>query len=297
MGATYSPLASASFSTTAFPNVQPLLSSGDDVVSRSGTVASGIGVLKRGTICKIVPATGVITVGATAAEANCILAEDVDATSATKAALVYLSGQFKADALTWPGALAHADVSDALRNYGILVESVVYTDGTLVKSFATAQEEAAGRAVVEQNRADLASRAAGTPTAPAETKPVVDSPWAYLTPEERANNPELAAMPTTQELAGAIPDVPGVTISPTSETVLASGGSGSINVTITSPGTSGTWTVEPEASATWLTFSPTTPQSADGTVTWTAAANSTGQPRAGHCYINGKTFTCNQGAV
>ena len=197
MGSTYSPLAQASFSTTAFPNVQPLLSSGDDVVSRSGTIASGLGIFKRGTICKIVPASGVITVGATAAEANCILAEDVDATSATKAALVYLSGQFKADALIWPGALPHADVADALRNYGILVESVVFTDGTLVKSVPTAEEEAAAKATLDKARAALeaAEAAAATPPAPADAPKPSDSPWAYMTAEERALHPELANVP------------------------------------------------------------------------------------------------------
>ena len=152
--ASYAPIGQSSFSSTSF-GYTPLLSDGSDIVSRSGTVASGTGILKRGAICKIVPATGVITVGATAAEANCILSNDVDATSATVAAVVYLSGKFKADAVIWPGALSHADVSDALRNYGILIESVVFTDGTLVKSLPKEGESAGAQAIVESNRQEV----------------------------------------------------------------------------------------------------------------------------------------------
>ena len=45
----------------------------------------------------------------------------------------------------------------------------------------------------------------------------------------------------------------------------SSGGSGTFDVAITGPGTSGTWTVEKQAEATWLTVnSPATPQSVSG---------------------------------
>jgi hypothetical protein len=289
--ATYNPIARPSFTTTSFSYIG-LLSDGSDVVSRSGTVASGIGILKRGAILKCDPATGVITVPAAAADCNCILADDVDATAATVAALVYLSGKFKADAIVWPGALGHGVVSDALRDFGILIESVVFSDGTLVKSVPLQAEAEAAMAIVEHNREELSRT--GTPTGPPEQKPTADSPWAYLTPEERERHPELAHVPTTDEIAGSIPDVPGVTISPGSANVGAGGGNGTVTVTINSPGASGTWTVDPEASATWLTHTPTTPQSADGSVTWTAAINETGAARVGHLYINGKTFTLNQ---
>jgi hypothetical protein len=291
--ATYNPVARASFSTTSFSYV-PLLSDGSDVVSRSGTVASGIGVLKRGAILKIDPATGVTTVPVAVADCNCILAEDVDATAATVGALVYVSGKFKADAIIWPGALGHGAVTDQLRDYSILIESVVFTDGTLVKSVPLEAEAEAAQAVVEHNRAELEAAKSGVAAPQEAAKVQVDSPWAYLTAEEREKNPELAAVPTTEELVAAVPDVPGVTISPTSANVLAAGGTGTITVTITSPGASGTWTVDKEATATWLTHSPTTPQSANGSVTYTAAAN-TGAARVGHFYINGKTFTLNQG--
>jgi hypothetical protein len=299
--ASYAPIGQASFSSTSY-SYSPLLSDGDDIVSRSGTVASGIGILKRGTICKIVPATGVITVGATAAEANCILANDVDATSATVPALVYLGGKFKADAVIWPGALAHADVADALRNFGIFIESVVFTDGTLVKSFATEQQAAGAQAVVESNRQEGEAARKGRGAKEGEdvtTKPSIDSPWAYLTPEEREKNPELAAPPTMQELqevAGEVPpDALAVTISPASDSVTATAETANFAVTVTGPGGSGkTWAATKDVA--WLTIvSPTAPQTASGTVTYAVAAN-TGVARVGKITVNGKIFTVNQSA-
>lgn len=300
--ATYSPIGKASFSTTAAA-YSPLLSDGERIVSRNGTVASGTGILKRGTILKIDPATGAITVPAAAADCNCVLVDDTDATSATAGATVYLSGKMKADAIIWPAALGHAVVADALRDFGILIESVVFTDGTLVKSVPTEAAAQNAQAVVDHNREELEAAKRATEPPPDGAKPEVDSPWAYLTPEEREKSPELAAPPTIQELneavdggGGTTPDVPPVTITPTSDSLPAFGGSGSIDVTMTGQGTSGTWTVDKDSTATWLTYSPTTPQSADGTVNYTAAANA-GGARTANMYINGKTFTVNQSAA
>ena len=93
------------------------------------------------------------------------------------------------------------------------------------------------------------------------------------------------------------PDVPAVTIDPASAEVPAAGSSGSFTVTITAPGTSGTWTADKDAAADWLTIdSPTAPQSADGAVDYTAAAN-LGAARSAAIYVNGKTFTVNQAAA
>jgi len=286
---TYSPIGQASFSTVTPTAYNPLLSDGDDVVSRTGTVASGIGILKRGTIVNVVPATGVITLPVLATDCNGILVDDVDATSATVPAGVYLSGKFKADAITWP-ALGHAAVSDALRDFGILIESVVFTDGITVKSVPTEAQAQGAQAVVEFNREGGAARGAKAPEPPPEG---IDHPLAYLTADEREKNPELADVPSAIEIAGEIPDVPPVTISPASGAVPAEGGNGSIAVTVTGPGASGTWTVDKDSTATWLTFTPTGPQTGSGTVTYTAAAN-TGAARTAHFYINGKTFTLDQ---
>ena len=90
-------------------------------------------------------------------------------------------------------------------------------------------------------------------------------------------------------------DVPPVALSPTSASALAAGSTGSrFDVTITGEGTSGTWTVDKDSTALWLTVvSPTTPQSVDGSVTYDVAEN-LGVLREAHFYVNGKTFTVTQ---
>jgi hypothetical protein len=96
-------------------------------------------------------------------------------------------------------------------------------------------------------------------------------------------------------LDNLLPQVPPVTLSPTSDTVAMGGTSaGTFDVTITGPGQSRTWIVTKDASATWLTIvSPTTPQSVDGPVNYTVAPNA-GGARSANMYVNGKTFTVNQ---
>ena len=97
-----------------------------------------------------------------------------------------------------------------------------------------------------------------------------------------------------QDLTPFVPDVPPVAIDPTAETAAAAGGSAQFHVTITGAGVSGTWIVDKDASATWLTLvSPTTPQAVDGDVTYSVAVN-TGAERIAHFYVNGKTFTVTQ---
>ncbi len=93
-----------------------------------------------------------------------------------------------------------------------------------------------------------------------------------------------------------IPDVPPVDLEPASATCPVDGGTGTFTVTVTGPGQSGTWTADKQSSATWLTVSPTTPQPASGTVTWTAATNDA-MARSGEVYVNGKTFTLDQEGV
>jgi hypothetical protein len=93
----------------------------------------------------------------------------------------------------------------------------------------------------------------------------------------------------------AVPDVPAVELTPTSAAVDAVGGTGTFHVTITGPGASGTWIAEKDASATWLLFSPDTPQGSDGDVTYTAAANLDVE-RSANIYVNGKTFAITQAA-
>ena len=62
-------------------------------------------------------------------------------------------------------------------------------------------------------------------------------------------------------------------------------------MTITTPGI---WIVEADPANTWLTYTPTTPQSTDGTVDWTAEANTDVAPRQAILHVNGEAFTLNQ---
>ena len=196
---TANPIAVASFGSATY-TYNALLSSGDDVNSKAGTVASGIGVLVRGTIVNWDPATGAITVPSTVAGCNAILVNDIDSTAATVPAEVYTTGSFKADAVTWPGALSHALVTDQLRDYGIYLQSVIYTDGTLVKSAPTKAEEDTARKHLEENKAaaEKAAKAAKEETKAEEAK-ASDSIYPYLTPDEREKQPELANPPVEPE--------------------------------------------------------------------------------------------------
>jgi hypothetical protein len=94
-----------------------------------------------------------------------------------------------------------------------------------------------------------------------------------------------------------LPDVPPVTLSPTSASVADVGGQAQFTVTVTGEGTSGTWTVDKDSSADWLTVvSPTEPQTESGDVLANVASN-TGAARSAGIYVNGKTFTVTQAGV
>jgi len=196
--ATYQPVAKASFSSVAFPGALPLLATGDDVVSQPCTVAAGINsnLLKRGQIVKWAPDTKAVTMPAAATDANAIVVDDIDCTAAATG-LVYTAGIFSAAAVLWPGVLNHGLVTDALRDYGIFLQSVVFTDGTLVRSATTEAEAAEAQKKLDKARADqkaeaeeAAKAAAGKSDDPDKPKPS-DSAWAYMTAEEREKNPAL----------------------------------------------------------------------------------------------------------
>ncbi len=294
--ASFAPIGQASFSSTPY-TYSPLLSDGDDVVSRSASMASGGGVQKRGTILKYDPATGLITIPVATTDCNAILVNDIDATSTAAAALIYVGGKFKADAVLWPGALSHALCTESLRMHDIQVESVVFTDGTLVKAQSLDAEGQAATQVVEFNKAqEEATRSGapgkGAPGKAAEEKPSMDSPWAYLTAEEREKNPELAEVPTAAEIADAVEgagEPATVTLNPTSDSMAATAETSQFAVTMVG---TGTWSAT--SSAGWLTVvNPTTPQSASGAVTYAVTTN-TGATRSANITVNGKTFAVTQ---
>jgi hypothetical protein len=85
------------------------------------------------------------------------------------------------------------------------------------------------------------------------------------------------------------------TFYPTSATVLASGGSGSVNVS-TDPG-GGSWTVDPTSVPSWVTISPMSSTTADVNFTYSAQQNTTGAARQASIKVNDAVFTLNQGAV
>ena len=104
-----------------------------------------------------------------------------------------------------------------------------------------------------------------------------------------------AELPELPPEGGGLPDVPPVTLDPTGRTHTAPGGNGSIQVTVTGEGVSGTWTVDKQSEATWLhVLVPTEPQVASGGISYSVDPNSTGQSRVGQLYVNGKTFTATQ---
>jgi hypothetical protein len=115
----------------------------------------------------------------------------------------------------------------------------------------------------------------------------------HLEDPSTLNNPQPVVEPPEEPL----PDVPPVTINPTEATLPAEGGSGVISVTMTGPGVSGTWTVDKDAGATWLTYTPDTPQSVDGEIDYAADVNTDVEARSGNFYVNGKTFTVTQDAA
>jgi hypothetical protein len=184
------PFATAGFISGGAFTYYALLSDGDDVVSRSGILQLAAAKQLRGAILKFDPATTNVTVPAVESDCNCILALDCDATLANAPCQVYVGGKFKANAVIWPGALSHGLITNALRNFDIQIESVVFTDGSLVKSVPTeAQAEAAKKVIADNEGREKQAKAEAKPDDPGR-----DSPWAYLTADERLNHPELATI-------------------------------------------------------------------------------------------------------
>lgn len=99
------------------------------LVTDSITIASGAGVIKRGTVLGKVTASGKYITSASAASDGsqtpvAIAADTVDATSADQVCGVYLMGEFNSRALTLGAGWTTATVTAALRSLGIFVKSV-----------------------------------------------------------------------------------------------------------------------------------------------------------------------------
>lgn len=90
------------------------------------TVVSGQGKLKRGTALAINADGKMAILGTSSTTANCVLAEDVDATSADATTVAYRTGHFNANALTVKsGYTITAADKEAFRGKGILLSTAV----------------------------------------------------------------------------------------------------------------------------------------------------------------------------
>jgi hypothetical protein len=86
--------------------------------------------LTRGALLGVITASGKFTLSASAAAdgsqtPNAILAEDVDASAGDKDAMVYISGDFNQDALTYGAGHTAASVREGLRNLNIYLHAPV----------------------------------------------------------------------------------------------------------------------------------------------------------------------------
>jgi Putative binding domain, N-terminal/Viral BACON domain len=99
---------------------------------------------------------------------------------------------------------------------------------------------------------------------------------------------------TIQQASGTSSPPAGCTISlqPTSTSMAAAGGTGSVAVTA---GTSCPWTAS--ALASWITLTTPASGSGNGSVGFSVAANTTTSSRSGTLNIGGQTFTVNQSAA
>jgi hypothetical protein len=100
------------------------------LVGRKITIASGQGVLKRGTVLGKITASGKYVKSLSASSdgsqtPDLILAEDVDATSADAIGLAYARGDFAAQALTLGTAHTVASITEGLRAKGITLINII----------------------------------------------------------------------------------------------------------------------------------------------------------------------------
>ena len=116
-------------STSSAPD--NLIAGYSDVIAIEVTVASGEGVLGRGSVLGKITASGyydlVNSAGADdgSRTAAAILAEDIDATDDDVVTTAYIAGEFYQDALTFGGTDAVADHLATLQGLGIILRAGV----------------------------------------------------------------------------------------------------------------------------------------------------------------------------
>lgn len=94
-----------------------------------------------------------------------------------------------------------------------------------------------------------------------------------------------------------LPGTAAVTVSPQQAVYTNAAGGGSFTVTITNAGVSNSWIAEfgDSNDGSWITITaPTTPQTANGSVTYTVNQNNSSNPRTGHINVNNQRFEIRQ---
>ena len=121
----YKPLANGVATVGTFSPDELVICPG---TGRVRTIASGSGVLKRGTVLGKITASGKMTISLTAATDGSqtpyvVLAEDVDATSADVDAVCYFSGVLNANKLIYGTGHSLTTVFDPFRQVDIELHS------------------------------------------------------------------------------------------------------------------------------------------------------------------------------
>jgi len=120
---------SASGGVAALTNAQDMLIAGpQQLVSQPIAVASGQGILQRGTVLGRVTASGKYIVSLAGAVDGsqtpvAILADIADATSADALSGAYFSGEFYQRALTFDVSWTIATLTQAMKPYGVFLKS------------------------------------------------------------------------------------------------------------------------------------------------------------------------------
>lgn len=102
-----------------------LIAGGFPIHTKPGVILSGSGALKRGTVLEVSGTAGKFRAVTVDANAKYILAEDVDATSADKTTVFYVTGTFNESDVTLGSGATLAGVRAALEPLSIFLVGTV----------------------------------------------------------------------------------------------------------------------------------------------------------------------------
>ncbi|TQE98437.1 MAG: head decoration protein [Spiribacter salinus] len=120
----------ANFQTVGTYQPDTLLAGDFPRVERKLTIASGAGVLPRGSVVALDANGKAVLVDSASVEPSeqapvAVLAHEVNATSADAQGIVYYTGEFNEDALTFGGSDTIADHRGALRALSIFTDTII----------------------------------------------------------------------------------------------------------------------------------------------------------------------------